>query len=177
MIEDRDPSNTLNTSDTVCIIQVTTTKTFQNNNWGWYDVKVIADSVIRYGDFENIGQIQSFKLPYNLGNIPSEYFQKEIISRPLTYEDLEVQRTGVGCIEFKVIWKGNPQLVRLSVDKIIVSDQRGRALMFTQEPVNEICSQILENRSDFSIKRIAGWIGLDEPWALDFWAPIKKFRK
>jgi hypothetical protein len=50
---------------------------------------------------------------------------------------------------------------------------RGRALMNTTDPKNDIIAQLTSNRADFD-NSIAGWIGLDEPWALDFWGPIKR---
>ncbi|MCS6955485.1 MAG: hypothetical protein NZM44_03945 [Candidatus Calescibacterium sp.] len=177
MIENTEQSNHIQMNDTVCIIQITTTKTFKNNRWGWYEVKVIADSVIKYGDFENVGQLQSFKLRYNLGNVSSEYLDNKINLRPLTFQNTEGQRSGIGCIEFKVIWKGNPQLIKLSVDKIVVSDRRGRELFNGNLAKSLILEQLIENKVEFGPERIAGWIGLDEPWALDFWQPIKRVQE
>ena len=76
------------------------------------------------------------------------------------------------CVEFKVIWTGDPQKVKLSVDNIIISDQRGRDLKSTPDPTGFIIQQLDQGDTDFG-NRLGGWIGLDEPWSLDTWEPIR----
>ncbi|HEX9740298.1 MAG TPA: right-handed parallel beta-helix repeat-containing protein, partial [Ignavibacteriaceae bacterium] len=180
-LEDVDPWIDSSPEDTICIIQVTTTRTWDDHNgWGFHDIYVIKDSVITYGDFNNINQWQEFDIEYDHMNVPPEFSKAGeipyyIMQKPTTQGiGRNVDRESVHCVEFKIKWKGNPNVVRLSVDKIIVSDPRGRLIMHDAITQGLIVEQLNENRSDFGENRIAGWIGLDEPWNLDYWASIRK---
>lgn len=168
-------------TDTMCILRVTTTRTWDpvTRTWGFWETKEIKERAITYQEFTTKGQLLEFDLDYDLQNIPSQFLKVE--QPPFNYfkkpvkniEGIETDRVSVNCIEFKLIWKGNSTHVRLSVDKIILSDNRGWDLYHESFPEQNIKSQIDQSLIDFE-GRVAGWIGLDEPWSLDMWGAIRK---
>ena len=180
-LEDLQPGSS-SPNDTICVLRVTTSRTWDENlGWGFWDTKPIKEVAVTYGQLQPfLGQWKDIDLSYNLLNIPDDFLKT--VSPPYTYINKSIynaekneiiDRVSINCIEFKLIWKGNPHKVRLSVDKIIVFDDRGWDLWNEPEPEYNIFTQLQHNQADFP-NRIAGWIGLDEPWSLDTWGPIRK---
>jgi hypothetical protein len=80
------------------------------------------------------------------------------------------QKTFVDNVEFQVIWKGDASKVRLYVDKVTLSDQRGRDLHFSSAK-NNILSQATGTQNYHN--RLAGWLAVDEPGSIDEYEPIR----
>ena len=75
-------------------------------------------------------------------------------------------------IQFKVIWLGDPNYL-LSIDKVTVSDQKGRDIMDPNSQASTHIHNQLDQLSAYN-NSILGWIGRDEPNSIDQYAPIKK---
>ena len=103
-------------NDTICILQVTASHL--GGPWFFDSVIVIEESVIRYGDLTNT--FRSFNIEYNLTFVPDSFLTK------MRGNQNDFVREFTDYIEFKVIFKGNTNQVRLYVDKIIISHLRGR---------------------------------------------------
>jgi hypothetical protein len=189
-IEDLDPWLESSPDDTVCILQVTTTRTWQRCEWvvgidtfrtdhftDFEQTIVVKDTLITYGMLQPVGQWKPINLDYSFTHdIPwlSPYsFPHSTTSRQA--ENPLDGKINQNCVEFKVIWKGKADRVKLSVDKIIVSDQRGRDLKnpVTYQQIKGNIETQMSNLLSITNERIAGFIGLDEPWSLDMWEPIR----
>ncbi len=174
--------------DTVCILQVTATKTWKEINgkiqWGFYDTtEIAAERVITYGEFDSVGSWQNFILEYSFTH-DFPYWKPAGEPFPGTsYKSILAQniqnqlegKISQNCVEFKVLWRGKKDKIKFSVDKVIVSDWRGRRLknpISYQEIKTNIETQIYWNKVDFD-QRVAAFIGVDEPWSIDQWEPIR----
>ena len=183
-LEDLQPGQTL-LGDTVCIIQVTTRTSYNGTIWQLGTPYGIVEKGVTYGELLPLNQWKGIDATYNLMNVPAIYSQSNempyrVNRKFLANGDNSIQsfgRESVHNIEFRVIWKGNSQKLRLSIDKFIVYDERGRLIFDPLSTVvTEIDNQLGANQSDFN-QQVAGWIGFDEPWDLDTWAPIKKVKE
>jgi hypothetical protein len=164
-----DPPVEDNPEDTICVIQVT------QSGGNPFCTYVIADSVIRLGDFE-LGQFKDFRLIYDL---TSDSCQDTATTRPIpdsTDCGTILLRSGV---EFKVIWMGKSNssgypAYLLSVDKVTLSEPRGQQ-MFVNDPVF-VRQRIQQQAAAFSDyhHKIAGYIGPDEPRSIDLFEPMRK---
>ena len=181
-LEDLQPGQTL-PGDTVCIIQVTTRTSYNGTIWQLGPPYAIVEKGVTYAELKPLNQFNEINLSYDLMSVPEVYSQANEIPyrvnrKFLANGDNSIQslaRESVHNIEFRVIWKGNSQKLKLSIDKIIVSDLKGRRL-FDNLANTEIYSQLINNQTAFN-QQVAGWIGFDEPWDLDTWAPIKKVKE
>ncbi|MBK7629155.1 MAG: T9SS type A sorting domain-containing protein [Ignavibacteriales bacterium] len=184
-LEDLQPGQTL-PGDTVCIIQVTTRTSYNLTiqQWQLGIPEKIIEKVVTYGELLPLNQWKGIDTIYNLISVPAIYSQRnempsQVNRKFLANGDNSIQslpRESVHNIEFRVIWKGNSQKLRLSVDKFIVYDWKGWDLMNLLGPTTQISTQLSNNQSAFN-NQVAGWIGFDEPWDLDTWAPIKKVKE
>ena len=75
-------------------------------------------------------------------------------------------------IQFKVIWLGNPNYL-LSIDKITVSDEKGRQIVDPNSQASTNIHNQLNQLQPYN-SSILGWLGRDEPNSIDQYAPIKK---
>lgn len=154
----------LQPNDTICILQVTSSHL--GGPWFFDSTIVIKQRVIRYGDLSDI--IDTFRVEYDLIALPDSFITK------LRGTNNNFVREFTDYIEFKVIFKGNTNQVRLYVDKIIISDYRGRELLdpnATPSVADLISIQINEHTAYKN--RIVGWMGLDEPGSIDSFEPIR----
>lgn len=80
-------------------------------------------------------------------------------------------------VQFKVIWLGKPQYL-LSIDKVTVSDNRGRELT---DPTSDAETNILAQANSLdnynSENLLVGWLGIDEPSSIDIFEPIRLVTK
>jgi len=172
-LEDLQPGQTL-PGDTVCIVQVTTRTSYSGGFWQLGNPYPIIEKGVTYAELKPLNQFNEINLSYDLMSVPEFYSQASelpfrVNRKFLANGDNSVDSSGrqsVHNIEFRVIWKGNSQKLRLSIDKFIVYDERGR-LVFDplSSVVTEINNQLDANQTAFS-GQIAGWIGFDEPWDL-----------
>jgi len=184
-IDNIDPWIVSSQDDTVCILQVTTTQTWDIINGvqvytDFHEPYIVNETIVTYGLLESgiwdtidVDYEFDLEVPWYRPDIPPN----TMISR---YNQASVENDLSGkisqnCVEFKVIWKGQPDRVKLSVDKIIVSDSRGRELKGQNQ--YQVVKGNIENQMDeelaFTEGRVVGFIGLDEPWSLDTWEPIR----
>jgi hypothetical protein len=184
-LEDLQPGQTL-LGDTVCIVQVTTRTSYNEaiHQWQLGTPEKIIEKAVTYGELLPLNQWKGIDTTYNLMNVPAQYSQAnempyQVNRKFLANGDNSVQslpRESVHNIEFRVIWKGNSQKLRLSIDKFIVYDGKGWDLINLLGPTTQISTQLSNNQTAFN-QQVAGWIGFDEPWDLDTWAPIKKVKE
>ncbi|MBS4035511.1 MAG: hypothetical protein KGZ85_13650, partial [Ignavibacterium sp.] len=84
-------------------------------------------------------------------------------------------RTSRKYIQFKVIWLGKQQYL-LSIDKVTVSDERGKALIsdiLEIGPRKEVKDQANSLNNYNAEGLVTGWLGIDEPVSIDIFEPIK----
>ncbi len=139
-----------NPNDTICVLQVTTSHKKELRVFD--SIIVIKETAITYNELSD--DYEPFSLQYNLTAIPDSYY-----------------REFTNYIEFKVIWKGNSNNVRLYVDKIVLSDDRGRFI--TDPQTLPIAKQQIKDQIDEFQERVVGWMGIDEPQSIDNYEPIR----
>ncbi len=186
------PNQFSSPEDTVCIIQVTTTKTFRDSMiihnsdtlyipiWdSTHAPMVLKDSVLTYANFiDSIGRFIDYILEYSFTHDIPWWGPAITNGTSAVHKGSTNKLSGKisqNCVEFKVLWKGKKDKIRFSVDKVVVSDWRGRQLKDPfQYPfvAQQISNQIDENKTDF-VQRVAAFIGVDEPWSIDQWEPIR----
>jgi hypothetical protein len=163
---------TMQPTDTLCNLQITTSiYNVVGGAWTRTDYFVIKDLPVLYSDFTIQNQWKHFYANYNLAGLPDYYFNN--YSRPINTLNPHWRsdsRNHVQHIEFKVIWKGNAQAVRLSIDSITISDDRGRELL--QTLTQNLIVDMINASYQFSNK-ISGWFGVDEPHSIDNFEPIR----
>jgi tetratricopeptide (TPR) repeat protein len=159
--EDIDPQMFPGANDTICILQVTTSHASGTLPLYLDSTFVIKDTVLTYSDLADT--FKTFSLNYDYFDVPN-----------LFTSDTSLFRAFSDYIQYKVLWKGNSNILRLYVDKIILTDDRGRRIRDLYSDVeNEIRSQIQNDFSSNYSSRVAGWMGLDEPASIDQFEPIR----
>ncbi len=177
--------------DTICILIVTSTRTWKdsiiihNGDTVYYqpfvgfgDTLVHGKRVVTYSKFQS-GVWDTINVDYFFPRDEATWYRPEATYRKdshIAYLESGADMSGKisqNCVEFKVIWKGDPQKVKLFVDNIIVSDQRGRDLKDPLSSVSQDINRQLDSGLTIFGNRLAGWIGLDEPWSIDQWEPIR----
>jgi hypothetical protein len=161
-------------TDTVCNLQITTCLyDVVNNQWVKTDSFIIEDKPVLFGAFTELDEWLSFYVNYDLYGLPDWYYNnysKMFINKPPNYHWDNTGRNHIQHIEFKIIWKGNSQVIRLFVDSITISDLRGRELL--QTATQNLIVHMTTSPYQFSHK-ISGWFGLDEPHSIDNFEPIR----
>jgi hypothetical protein len=186
------PNQYSSPEDTVCIIQVTTTKTFRDSMiihnsdtlyipiWdSTHAPMVLKDLVLTYANFiDSLGRFIDFILEYSFTH-DIQWWGPAISNVTSTVHKGSTnklsEKISQNCVEFRVLWKGKKDKIKFSVDKVTVSDWRGRRLKDPfQYPfvAQQIRDQIDANKTDFR-QRVAAFIGVDEPWSIDQWEPIR----
>ena len=152
-----------NQNDTMCVLQVTTSHK-KVTSFDFDSVYVIKDTAIIYSDLADT--YKTFSLQYKLTTVPDSFLAKKIEMKQDSF-----YRGFTDYVEFRVIWKGNSNSVRLYVDKIILSDGRGR---FIKDSLTFLIAQqqIYEQMDEFQ-NRVVGWMGIDEPQTIDNYEPIR----
>ena len=163
----------MQSSDTVCNLQVTTCiYNVVGGSWVKTDSFIIAETPLFRGSFPLLNQWEHFQFQYNLAGLPDYYFNN--FSRPSGSPNPphwnDDSRNHVQHIEFKVIWKGNAQAIRLSTDSVTVFDIRGFQLH--QNLFQNLIVEMTQSNYSFSSK-ISGWFGVDEPHSIDNFEPIR----
>ncbi len=74
-------------------------------------------------------------------------------------------------VDFNIIWKANPN-IRLYVDKIIISDERGREITNPQNHYR-IADQDSKSFTTHIDDVVIGWFPVDEPESIDNYEPIR----
>lgn len=158
--EDVNPQMSPGTNDTICIIQVTASHVSESLPLYIDSTYIIDQKIILYHQLADT--FNTFSLNYNL------------FIDSLFTSDTTKFRAWAYYIQYKVLWKGNSNLVRLYVDKIILTDERGRKIRdFYTDVENELRFQIANDFNSNYSGRITGWLGLDEPWSIDQFEPIR----
>ena len=148
-----------NSNDTICILQVTTSH-LNRITWNFDSTQVINYRVVTFGELAST---------YDTFNVNYDYRYVDT----LFTTDTSQFRAQADYVEFKVLWKGNSNKVRLYVDKVIVSDDRGRELK-SGSVDQDIRDQIDADLETFSSGRVAGWEGAgDELGFIDQFEPIR----
>jgi hypothetical protein len=165
----------MQSGDLVCNLQVTTCiYDVVNGAWAKTDSFIIAEAPVIRGSFPQLNQWEHFQFQYNLAGLPDYYFNN--YSRPSESPNPphwgNDSRNHVQHIEFKVIWKGNAQAVKLSIDSITISDERGRQLTEDWQITKQSILDMIDYQYQFKNK-ISGWFGLDEPHSIDNFEPIR----
>ena len=173
-VEELIPSMNLPT-DPVCNLQITTTRIKSINGVWTSEYIVVADSAILFEDFTSLNQWKHFYVDYDLTGLPDSFYNdidKSISSPNWGWDDSK--RNLVRNMEYKIIWKGNAETVRLSVDSITIYDQRGDEL--TNPNIWPITRGLIENMIQYNYNyqtKISGWFGVDEPQCIDNFEPIR----
>lgn len=167
-------SDNVNSDLPLCILQVTQSRIYPNNSppWTLECTYVIEQDTITRGMFNSLNEFNEFRLKYDLGRNDCQITAE---SDPAQYRMLFSDtnpRMLRSYIQFKVIWLGTPNYIP-SLDRVIVSDQRGRDLKDPTKPaasniISQACSTIVNNEDV-----IAGWFGIDEPHSIDNFEPIR----
>ena len=164
-----------NMADTVCMIQVTQSQVSTEGTWHLSCTHVIDSLPITRGQFNQLNNFQDFSIIYDLlsddcssSPPPSANSYIETYNRPAQIQDRRLREY----IQFKVIWKGNPKYL-LSIDKVTVSDFRGREIkgIVPSNAIERINSQ--DNELSSYYNAITGWLGIDEPLSIDNFEPIR----
>ena len=187
---DNIPQQNPSPTDTVCILEVTSTRTWTSTPFivgndtfyiqpftGFEATLVHAKRVVTYsrlqpGVWDTINVDYFFPRDETTWYRPEATYTKGYNTAALDNSSYMTGKISQNCVEFKVIWTGDPTKVKLSVDKITVSDDRGRNLKYESFAESEIQAQLQVGQNLFG-NHLGGWIGLDEPWSLDTWEPIR----
>lgn len=167
-----------NMNDTICVIQVTQSRYTTDSTVAYLSCTYVIDSLpITRWMFNQLNSFQSFNLNYDLkcDSCSSNPVPPAPKSYVQTYNGTEqIQARWLReYIQFKVIWLGNPNYL-LSIDKVIVSDVRGREF---KEPFQfpTVISRLHSQDNELSSHHndITGWLGIDEPYSIDNFEPIR----
>ncbi|HSL89469.1 MAG TPA: hypothetical protein VK870_09215 [Ignavibacteriaceae bacterium] len=173
-----------NPEDTICVIQVTQSSV-GTGPWRLTCTDTIKQRVLKRSDFSQLNQFYEFKLDPNNPlydyTLETKYCDSAVIgpqhhtfhSRFETTDDF-IGRWHRNYIEFKVIWKGNSHYL-LSIDKVTLSDIRGRELLgiVPSNAIVNITAQANSLNSYNADELITGWLGIDEPVSIDIFEPIR----
>jgi hypothetical protein len=157
-IEKANPGIDLNKDDVVCLIRITNSA-IKN---GKVAEKLIIKEHIVFVEDLLLNEWKDVQLEYDFSimNQPSQtsvYF-------PST-------SAWANHVDFNVIWKGNPN-IRLFVDKITISDERGREII-NPENHYKIVDQDSKSFTTDIDDVVAGWYASDEPETIDNYEPIR----
>jgi tetratricopeptide (TPR) repeat protein len=171
-----------NPTDALCILQVTQSNVSITGGWHLPCTDVIIDSVLTREDFTQLNDFKSFLLEnYTLENFDCDSSTNIHIPPPQYRFSSETGLNGKPngprwireYIQFKVIWLGNPNY-SLSIDKVIVSDERGNALisdttgLFAKKDIKDQSNSLSSYQNS-----VFGWLGIDEPVSIDLFEPIR----
>ena len=176
-------------SEPICVIQVTQSYIANTTTTPWQlgCEYPIEDRTLTRADFEELNRFYEFRLdpdnPLFDYRLDSDSCQSAPASQEIDQytfhsylgygEPVPGPRTSRKYIQFKVIWLGKQQYL-LSIDKVTVSDERGRELI---NPLSDAVARIdsqansLNNYNADSL--VTGWLGIDEPVSIDIFEPIK----
>ncbi|HRP91981.1 MAG TPA: T9SS type A sorting domain-containing protein [Ignavibacteriaceae bacterium] len=168
-----------NPSDTICIIQVTQSyASTAGGVWHLPCTYIIEDSVLTRGiNFDTLNVWKEISLRYTLEcdscrDAPTQThppLQARFSFSSTTATD-PPPRFSSQYIQFKVLWKKNPNYL-ISIDKVIISDDRGLLLKSTTIPEDQILTQATSLDSYHPL--VTGWLGVDEPISIDIFEPIR----
>jgi len=174
-----DTTLTYDPSTPICSLQVT--QSYLSEAWVLGCTYPIVDSLITLEKLQPLNQWKTFSFDYTLISDSCTRKPDTTQQPPEQYHNIEtdgsldapsLNRFAREYIQFKVIWLGNPNFL-LSVDKVTISDERGRDLM---DPASDAEIKIKSQTDSLSSYNnfIAGWLGVDEPTSIDIFEPIKK---
>ncbi len=146
----------------VCILRITA-----YNPYSQTETDVVPPLVLRVTDFEGWGNWKDFTfVDYNLGSLKN--LTELELRMPSQTENLNEYTSEF--MQYKVEFNGLPFL-RLSVDSIFISDQRGRDLFNSIQTRQDIKLTV----SQFSDEEyVLGWHGLGEPNSIDNYLPFRE---
>ena len=116
----------------ICKIEVTQSRAA--TPWHIVSTYTIVDSIIKLSDFNYFNLFKNFDLIYTLENDSCQSDAPEEPHFSVHAGDMATNSGGYDAlkqrsyIQFKVIWLGDPNYL-LSIDKVTVSDQKGRDVM------------------------------------------------
>lgn len=161
-----------NIDTTICKLLISYSK-IQCCGWEIESTTTIDSLILKRRDFPMLNQFIDTAINYNLGNVPHGGNPTPSYQQRNNVVGIEGGINGPENVEFKVVWLGNPNYL-LSVDKITVSDIRGRELHNEFGPakgrINSHLQLLLPSYRNF----IVGWWGIDEPYSIDNFDPIGK---
>ncbi|HRP36960.1 MAG TPA: hypothetical protein PLS50_04060, partial [Candidatus Dojkabacteria bacterium] len=168
-------TTTDNPTDQICKMMVTQSRV-NNSTTPWHiDSVITIDSLVLYrSDFPTINQFITKLLRYDL-SIGFPVSNQLNIPR---YRAADIPPDSMGRflrenIEFKVVWLGDPKYL-LSVDKVTVYDERGEALY--KDSLGTGVRLRIKNQIDQLLSydnSVVGWHGIDEPFSIDNFEPIR----
>lgn len=172
------PNENDNPNDSVCIIQVTYST--PQGTQGLACTRIVEQDTIIRSRLKSY--FQDFQLLYNLidsgcdGSSTNEIPQQNTFHSSTRRDSLlPGPRNAKEYVEFRVVWLGKPQYL-LSIDKVTLSDGRGRELFV--DPFRDIYRQRIIDQANTSDSLnadsiIVGWLGIDEPVSIDIFNSIK----
>jgi len=157
-IEKVNSGTNLNTDDEVCLIQITNSAIKSGKV---AEKLIIQEQVIVVEDLL-LNEWKDLQVEYDFS----------IMNQP-KQTSLYFPSTSAWAnhVDFTIIWKGNSD-IRLFVDKITISDERGREIIDSQNHsriVNQDSISFTTNIDDV----VAGWYASDEPETIDNYEPIR----
>lgn len=159
-----------NPNDEICKILVTQSRVAVGP-WR-IDSTITIDSMILYrSDFPVMNQFYDKTLTYDL---LTGFPVGDNLNMPRNLSSANPDSMGRFLrenIEFKVEWSGSPKYL-LSVDKVTVSDGRGRQIIDPNSQARDLVELQLNQLSTFE-DYVAGWHGIDEPFSIDIFEPIR----
>ncbi len=186
MLQENNPPVAYNPDDTICVLQVTQSYAIYPTILGC--TYVIKERTLTRGDFTALNQFYDFLMHENPSpdstdyKLTSDSCQTVLPGQPeeqhtfLSPPPCSFDRVDRAYIQYKVIWKGKSNSqgkpgYLLSVDKVTVSDDRGRELINT--PIGETNILLQANSLNAYTENISGWLGIDEPTSIDIFEPIR----
>lgn len=164
--------DTVNPNTPLCIIQVTQSYVSTSGGvWHLPCTYTIDSLVLTRGDFLSLNNFQEYSLLYRLSSDSCQGPSRPPTNLITSYENMLqiIPRVDRQYIQFNVVWLGNPNF-QLSIDKVTISDSRGRDLKdFNSPAITNIVAQL--NTLPNSV--VTGWLGIDEPLSLDNFEPIR----
>jgi hypothetical protein len=161
-------------TDTICILQVVDSKIQGPPAVPYYigEINFLRDIVLLRSDFTT-GVWKTFTIQYELTEVDTE----DIDAMPNRFSIADVPgirgRPFADFIEFKVIWKGASD-TRLFVDNVTIYDNRGRAIVTTDNAKLNVRDQA---NYSFNLANwdssVTAWMALDEPESIDNYEPIR----
>lgn len=161
-----------NPTDTICILQVTDSEI---KCCYWDSLIFVKQRVLLRSDFTP-GAWQTFQLEYDFRpeNIDE---QGQSLKHNFTYQlyqKIEPPNKNLAdFVQFKVIWKGDPN-TRLYVDNVIVYDDKGKAIVTNPATQQNIVDQATLSFASSDLDNyVTAWLTIDEPETIDNYEPIR----
>ncbi len=158
------PQQYENQEDVICTLKVTATEIINGTTLG-NEITVGTPLVIKVRDITKNTWIDK-SIGYDLNSLVQNYLVK---TPYMLTSSVTSSVDKAGYIQFKIIWNGL-QYLQLYVDKMVVSDTRGRDIKAYNSQQQQ---NVKDQADDFSSSTVAAWYSLDEPGSIDNYEPYR----